>query len=987
MLLKDFKKTTVISKLKIENSKVIHIYPDFSLDIISFMNNNTINKANLLGVVIQSDKFKNKQLNKAEYIKDLKNSEEKLKIKSFVTNVKLKKNQWIIIDHTLGLKRLEELSTKLSLVQMVDLFFDYMRNQYNSSIKFYGDLPQYNIISFKDTNGLYKIIHKSLTLKLDKYKSYTKFTLGNVYPSGEFLTIGGLDRNNEVDMFNSNVFKIEKILNNNIKNDIKPKILEINIDDISGFKKDASKDETKLSVAEYDNIKLSKIIRKYNVRDPDINKIINKNIDDYLEKFKNVKRDDLEQLILKSINYYLFGNDKVDQKYLDNPELLFIKLEKDVDFSEKLIFPKLKNKTLIQPRDIIKLDRISGPKRLEFEYSENIHEVVNILFKTLENRENPIKIKSIKHEIKDNNVDRFTEYSITLQNQVGGNTTPYVVKLRLPSLLNGRYFKFNGKEYIQSTQHYLMPITKNRETECRFLSHYGMATVSIENVKFSTSDIHSVLKYINNKYPSIVEKSSNTNGIFDYIEFKNGVIIEPLKLDFFRHGDKVVNKKQTPNKNEFIYEELLKQVQQINSNENFNLEKKVEPYLLMHLVGIKIPYILYFWQQEGLLNALIRHEIKFNIEDNPNPEYKLQIELGDNKYLNIDPKNKRQDLIVNGLLLRIVKKHFQKITSKELNDKTSIFDYISTKYNSRKNDDLNRVAEKSVDPTTAKIMEFYDMPTNLNDILSGPLLDKLLNEELKHLNDMGERRARLAEYMSHLLYNEVNMAHNRYSNQLEIGQSDAKMFLDENYIIKNLLGKHKHESASGGGIIEWVNAFSPVDEIMKASKTTVSGRGGVPNKRAIRKSQRSVHESAIGNMAAHSTTESSDVGIINYHTLNPSISNTYGSYGNKKTMIDVDDNWSNIGLDEALIPFVNQMDSTRLILARTHRGQVIPVTNAEPPIVSTGAEYIAPQLASSKFVITSPKNGVIDKIIPDNYITVKYDDGGSEAFDISPRLN
>jgi len=115
------------------------------------------------------------------------------------------------------------------------------------------------------------------------------------------------------------------------------------------------------------------------------------------------------------------------------------------------------------------------------------------------------------------------------------------------------------------------------------------------------------------------------------------------------------------------------------------------------------------------------------------------------------------------------------------------------------------------------------------------------------------------------------------------------------------------------------------------------------------------------------------------------ISKENGFYGTK--LRDPNNSWDTVSLDEALIPFQNSMDSTRLIVARTHMGQKIPILNAEPPLVQSGAEYIVPQLTSTKFAHRATQNGKIIKVEKDKFIHVEYNDGSKEIFDIIPRLS
>jgi len=56
-------------------------------------------------------------------------------------------------------------------------------------------------------------------------------------------------------------------------------------------------------------------------------------------------------------------------------------------------------------------------------------------------------------------------------------------------------------------------------------------------------------------------------------------------------------------------------------------------------------------------------------------------------------------------------------------------------------------------------------------------------------------------------------------------------------------------------------------------------------------------------------------------------------------------------------------------------------------LIGTGAEYIVTQLSSRRFVQKANKKGTIEKVVPNKYITLKYDDGSKENLDIIPRLS
>lgn len=160
--------------------------------------------------------------------------------------------------------------------------------------------------------------------------------------------------------------------------------------------------------------------------------------------------------------------------------------------------------------------------------------------------------------------------------------------------------------------------------------------------------------------------------------------------------------------------------------------------------------------------------------------------------------------------------------------------------------------------------------------------------------------------------------------------------------------------------------------------------GGLPSKRMFKKEHRNIHPSYYGNIGANATTEYADVGVVNHHTLTPLLSNRYGSYGSKD--ISKANGWEMLSLDESLIPFVNEIQADRAIIAYTHRAQVAPIIHGELPLVATGAEYLVPQIASARFIQRAQNSGTVQEVSPEKCIKVKYDNNRIEYVDITPRL-
>lgn len=50
-------------------------------------------------------------------------------------------------------------------------------------------------------------------------------------------------------------------------------------------------------------------------------------------------------------------------------------------------------------------------------------------------------------------------------------------------------------------------------------------------------------------------------------------------------------------------------------------------------------------------------------------------------------------------------------------------------------------------------------------------------------------------------------------------------------------------------------------------------------------------------------------------------------------------------------------------------------------------EFIVPQISTSRFVQLAKKSGKVIDVIPNKIMTIKYDDGEEEVFDILPRMS
>jgi hypothetical protein len=283
------------------------------------------------------------------------------------------------------------------------------------------------------------------------------------------------------------------------------------------------------------------------------------------------------------------------------------------------------------------------------------------------------------------------------------------------------------------------------------------------NMKFNISQIEDIVNYIKLKYPILIESSEvDING-----KITKAIFIDPKQtvLDFnsstpFKNNEKEIyfeennyflkdlksGKSQKVNKSEYIFEQLSQMIRDVAPNEDLKKSKKSLPYLEIFVMSRKLPLIIWLWQQIGLINAFTKLNIKYEIAQVPTmgvPDVNLVLENGG--YLYVYGNNKREELIVNGLLS--LPKGFT-LTSDKLNDKTVLDDYINEKFGSRTVNTLNLATANFIDPVTDSLLKYQDLPGNLIDVCIGPLTNKLLNDNVDAPNDLRSLRVRQSEQMA-----------------------------------------------------------------------------------------------------------------------------------------------------------------------------------------------------------------------------------------------
>lgn len=428
---------------------------------------------------------------------------------------------------------------------------------------------------------------------------------------------------------------------------------------------DAKSENGEISI-ELDSKTLNKIMKYYKVTNPDIIANTKAAIDNYIKETGNLpSKTNAEMLVMKAVAKSIHGTDDISDEYLANPNLLFDKLKSINVFSMPLDFPKDNKSFPFEFKDIVTLKSVTGQHRQHYEFAEAIHENIEKVFKTLEEQPlHPIKVNNISYEYVDTDSDRYTEYTINLEN-IDGNKQKYQVKLHVPAPISDKYFKIGGNRYIFSSQQHLKVLTKTVSNETRLLTNYAICRLSIENLKYSISDINDIASYIQQRYPQLIISANDKE-----IEFEDGDKIYLVGNNVYDnlHQQIVISEEtgkfidlKNPDREfkhgrfELLFDIILGKIQAINPEDNLTKTKKSIPYIALYMSGIKLPFIIYMWSQKGLLSTLNQFGISYVITEDRGERGSIAIELANEKFLIINPTSIRERLLVNGLLVNKLK--------------------------------------------------------------------------------------------------------------------------------------------------------------------------------------------------------------------------------------------------------------------------------------------------------------------------------------------
>lgn len=394
-------------------------------------------------------------------------------------------------------------------------------------------------------------------------------------------------------------------------------------------------------------------------------------------------------------------------------------------------------------------------------------------------------------------------------------------------------------------------------------------------------------------------------------------------------------------------------------------------YLEIYLGSFRLPYLIMLAFSFGFENTLKQYGIKYRIVDEK-PAKEAFFTEAPSSYLifeNVDSELK-EEIVTSFIVSKIdtydIKQEF--LSKDYFND--LIIKMTGRVYSTYliTNNLLN-----IVDPIVKQVLINKQLPYELSGIMKY-MATKVVAGYVQERNDIEYQRIRNSEVLVHLAQKELLKAYTEYRQQYLAGNKEAKLNIPQGNISTQFITLE---------IVQAMEYANPVEEMASITKVSPVGKtvGGIPDKRAVQLEARNVHRSYFGNIDPLDTSESENIGITQQLTVDAYITSARGLFGIK------DKNNSEqsgiLSTTTSMIPFVENNEGARIIMASNQAKQMLPLKNPEPPIVQSGYESLLTNVLSDKFIKKSPCPGKVSKITED-YIEIICKDGKKQRVIITP---
>ena len=620
-----------------------------------------------------------------------------------------------------------------------------------------------------------------------------------------------------------------------------------------------------------------------------------------------------------------------------------------------------------------------------------------------DNKSNPIFIRNV--EVVDNSTseDYISTYIFELEDNNGKRFT---VKMNIPELVDGKFLMLKGNKKSINGQWMLLPVVKTGPDTVQIVSNYNKMFISRFGPRgYVVSDrLIKALNKIDITHKSIEIKNGDCTKAnisyelpIDYVELAenySNIRVGKTTLYFnqkdFRakFKDKIKDKKDSFPigydgkdiiycKYDETYSEVLLKILVENDPKFQALYDETKPakkyqYSKVSILNNEIPLVVVVAFSEGLQVVLKKAAIKYYISDTrPNIDKNKQDVIKFNDGYLVYNVTYESSLLMNGLK----ECNTEDYSIKDIDNMSMYLDFLD-KFGGRiLADGLENFYEQMIDSRTKAVLEYYNMPTDYVQLLLYAS-DTLADTKYSRHTDMNTVRYRnVNEIVAACAYKSIARSYGQYKTELKRRRKDVKFTMDENAVVKELLTLN---------ITADVSDLSPVLEAETINTVSYRGPSGMNSERAYSIDKRRFDPSMV-NLVALSTPQGPGIGINRQTTIDMNIEGSLGLIKTTNNPEDINVTKS-LSMSEALTVFgVNHDDPPRTSMNLSQIKHMMRVYDADPCLVTTGADEALPYMLSNTFSHKAADDGVIEELTED-YMIIKYKNKDPEFVDLRTKI-
>jgi DNA-directed RNA polymerase beta subunit len=286
---------------------------------------------------------------------------------------------------------------------------------------------------------------------------------------------------------------------------------------------------------------------------------------------------------------------------------------------------------------------------------------------------------------------------------------------------------------------------------------------------------------------------------------------------------------------------------------------------------------------------------------------------------------------------------------------------------------INNNIEYIVDPVAKQVLVNEQLPYKLEDIIHY-MASRSVEGYVQDRNDISHQRIRNSEVLVHLAQKQFLKSYTEYKEQYLSGNKDAKFNFPAGGILSQFINLE---------IVQNMEYANPVEEMATITKISPVGKtvGGVPDKEGLNLDARNVHRSYFGNIDPVDTAEGGNIGVTQQLTVDAYLTSARGLFGIKN--LNDNEGAGILSTTLSMVPFIENNEGARMIMAGNQGKQMLPLKNPEPPVVGTGYESLLSNVLSDSFIKRSPCAGKVTRVTMD-YIEVTCNKGAKQRVPMIP---